>query len=144
MVRDNRPRVLVVDDVADAANSLALLLGLWGYGAKACYGGSAALAAARTYQPQVVLLDLAMPGMDGFQVAQRLRAEPGVRPAVLIAITGYADEACRSRAHALGFYQYLVKPVDPDAVRELLIRVVGYPGLLKTPPADQQGVLQAG
>jgi CheY-like chemotaxis protein len=67
-----------------------------------------------------------------------------VRPAVLIAITGYADEACRSRAHALGFYQYLVKPVDPDAVRELLIRVVGYPGLLKTPPADQQGVLQAG
>ncbi len=142
MVRENRPRILVVDDVADTANSLALVLRLWGYGAEACYSGSAALAAARTYQPQVVLLDIGMPGMDGFQVAQRLRAEPRVGHAVLIAITGHTNEACRIRARWAGFYRYLLKPVDPGHLRELLIRLVGYPELLRTPQVDKDEVLQ--
>jgi two-component system OmpR family response regulator len=120
VMKENRPRVLVVDNVADAADCLALLLRLWGYDAEACYGGAAALEVARADRPQAVLLDVGMPGMDGFQVAQRLRAQPGLADTVVIGITGYGDEACRTQARAVGFDHYLLKPVEPDHLRELL------------------------
>lgn len=137
MVRENGPRVLVVDNVADAADSCALLLRLWGYEARACYEGRAALEAARAYQPQAVLLDIGVPGMDGFEVLRRLREEPALRHIVFIALTGYANEACRVRAQESGFHHFLVKPVDPDDLRELLLRVVGPLGFPKAPPADE-------
>jgi two-component system, OmpR family, response regulator len=136
MARKNGPRVLVVDDVADTADSCVLLLRLWGYEADACYAGSTALEAARAYPPQAVLLDIGMPGMDGFEVVRRLREQPALRHTVLVALTGYANEACRVRAQESGFQHFLVKPVDPDDLRELLLHVVGPLGFPKAPPAD--------
>jgi CheY-like chemotaxis protein len=120
MVDGTGIRVLVVDNSVDTVDSLVLLLGLWGHHAEACYSGIAALQIARTFQPHVVLLDLAMPCMDGFQFARRLREQLGSRPVALIALTGYTDEALRSRAWEMGFSRYLVKPVDLDQLQELL------------------------
>jgi CheY-like chemotaxis protein len=144
MLGENRPRVLVVDDVPDAADSLALLLELWGYDAEVCYAGDAALQAARTCQPQVLLLDIGLPGMDGFQVAQRLRAEPAVQQTVLIAITGWTDAACRCRAYELGFRYYLVKPVEPAYLRRLLLGVVGSLGFTWADNTDIDGMASGG
>jgi CheY-like chemotaxis protein len=123
MARQRRPRILVVDDLADAADSLALLLELWGYAAEVCYDGATALGTARTCRPRVVLLDVAMPRIDGFQVAQRLRAQPEFADTVIIGITGYGDEANRSRARLAGMDHYLLKPVDLDDLQALLGRV---------------------
>jgi CheY-like chemotaxis protein len=120
----NRPRALVVDDVADTADSMAMLLGLWGYRTKVCYGGVAALEAARSYRPQVVLLDVGMPGTDGFQVALGLRAMPGLECTVVLGISGHTGAACRDLGVAAGFDQYLIKPVDPVYLQGLLARAV--------------------
>ncbi len=124
VARRNRPRALVVDDVADAADTLAMLLRLWGYGAKVCYGGVAALGVARSYRPHVVLLDVGMPGVDGFRVALGLREMHGSEGTVIIGISGHADPVCRARARATGFDHYLIKPADPVHLRGLLARVV--------------------
>ena len=115
-----RNRVLVVDNLADAADCLAMLLELWGYDTQVCYDGYAALDLVRTYRPQVVLLDVGMPGLDGFEVARRLRDRPECVSTALIAITGYADANNRSRAREAGFDHYLLKPVEPDFLQELL------------------------
>lgn len=120
MVDGIRTRILVVDDSKDTADSLAMILGVWGHHAEACYRGGVALLTARTFQPHVVLLDIAMPGMDGFQVARRLREQPESRNAVLMALTGCTDEAYRSLAWELGFSKYLLKPTDLDELRDLL------------------------
>ncbi len=141
MLTENQPRVLVVDDLADMADSLTLLLRLWGYAALACYEGSAVVETVRAYQPHVVLLDLGMPRVDGFQVAQSLREETGLRHAVLIAVTGYGDAAYRIRARELGFHGYLVKPVDPCALHDLLIQAAGRPGFSQVPHANEEGLL---
>jgi DNA-binding response OmpR family regulator len=127
MLPVNQPRVLVVDDVADAADSLALLLNIWGYGAEACYDGMAALAIARSYRPQVVVLDIGIPRMDGFEVARRLRAQPGLEQSVFMAISGHGQQAYRTRARQMGFDHYLLKPADPEEVHELLQRTLGRP-----------------
>jgi CheY-like chemotaxis protein len=144
MLGDNRPRVLVVDDVADVANSLALLLELWGYDVEVCYAGGAALESARSCQPHVVLLDVGLPGLDGFQVARRIGEVPGGQHAVFIAITGYGHEACRSRAEAMGFQHYLVKPVEPDYLRELLQQIVGPMGFAAASHAPSNGTHNRG
>jgi len=115
-----RIRVLVVDDSHDTADSMAQLLGMWGHHAEACYNGPTAIQTARTFQPHVVLVDVSMPGMDGFQFARKLRSQPESQHALLIAVTGCSDEACRSRAGELGFVQYLVKPIELDTLRGLL------------------------
>jgi CheY-like chemotaxis protein len=107
-------RLLVVDDNRDAADSLAMLLGLWGHEPRVAYDGQTALRAARAEPPDAVLLDLGMPGLDGYDLARDLR------PAALIAVTGYADTAHRERAEAAGFHHFFVKPVDLDALRGLL------------------------
>jgi CheY-like chemotaxis protein len=144
MLGENRPRVLVVDDVPDAADSLALLLELWGYDAEVCYAGDAALQAARTCQPQVLLLDIGLPGMDGFQVAKRCRAEPAMQQSVVIAITGWTDAACRCRAQESGFRYYLVKPVEPAYLRKLLLQVVGPLGFAWADNTDIDGMAIGG
>jgi CheY-like chemotaxis protein len=134
----SQPRILIVDDVANAADSLALLLEVWGYAAEVCYGGPAALETAHNYRPKVVLLDIEMPGMDGFQVAQHLREQPEFANTVLIGRSAYADEACRSRARLVGFDHYLVKPVDLDYLRALLDRAAP-PRWSETPAAGWAG-----
>jgi CheY-like chemotaxis protein len=122
-IRSN-PRVLVVDDWRDAADSLAQLLTLWGYDAEACYGGVAALAVARTYRPDVVLLDVGMPGLDGFQVALGLREMPGLAGTTIVGLTGYSDEDCQISALEAGFDHCLLKPVELPRLRELIGGVV--------------------
>ena len=117
----SRRRVLVVDNSSDSADSMAMLVNLWGYDTEASYGGAAALEAARAHRPNVVLLDISMPKMDGFQFALRLRAEPAFDQTVVIAVTGHGVDSYRIRAHEFGFDYYLLKPVDLDELQELLV-----------------------
>jgi signal transduction histidine kinase/CheY-like chemotaxis protein len=111
--------ILVVEDHADARSTLQMLLELLGHRVETAGNGVEAIERARTARPQVALIDLGLPGMDGFQVAQRLRAElgKGVR---LIALTGHALEADRQRSQAVGFDAHLVKPVDHDELTRAL------------------------
>ena len=113
--------VLVVDDNRDAADSLAELVALCGHRARAAHGGAEAITAASADPPDVVLLDLAMPRVDGFEVARRLRAQ--TVGAVLIALTSQATEAVEQRYTAAGFHLLLIKPVDPPALVDLLRRI---------------------
>ncbi|SDC72264.1 PAS domain S-box-containing protein [Massilia sp. PDC64] len=108
-------RVLVVDDNADAADTLALLLDTHGARARAVYGGPAALAALPGFAPTVVLLDLGMPEMDGFDVARAIRAE-GHAHVRIVALTGWGQQADRERTRAAGFDHHLTKPVDLGAL----------------------------
>jgi CheY-like chemotaxis protein len=114
-------RVLVVDDQADAARSLARLLKAWGHEVYVAHDGPAALEAARVHTPELVLLDIGLPGMDGHEVARRLRADErnGLQ---IIALTGYGQEEDRSRSREAGFDDHLVKPVDPEDLRRMLER----------------------
>jgi signal transduction histidine kinase/CheY-like chemotaxis protein len=113
-------RVLVVDDNADAADSLAALLEMTGHPTRTVHDSAAVLAAAEQFRPDVVLLDIGMPGMSGHEVAQLLRADPRFRDTMLIAVTGWGADADRERSRAAGFDHHLTKPVDVDAVLALL------------------------
>src|SRR5919204_6318378 len=103
-------RVLVADDCRDFTDSLAVLLSLWGHEVRVAYDGLEALEQAREFVPDVALLDLAMPGLDGYAVADRLRRMPGLEGVLLAAVTGYGREPDRLRAAGGGFAFYLVKP----------------------------------
>jgi two-component system CheB/CheR fusion protein len=115
-----RLRVLVVDDCDDHTESLALLLGLWGHEALIAADGRTALDLAGARRPDVVLLDVGLPGMDGYELARQLRRLPGLGEALLLTVSGYAQEADRRRALAAGCADHLVKPVDLDLLRGLL------------------------
>jgi PAS domain S-box-containing protein len=115
-------RVLVVDDNADAAESLAVLLRLEGHEVRTAHDGPAALEAARGFRPEVVVLDIGLPRMDGYEVARRLRAEAGLADALMVALTGYGQEEDRRRAEAAGFDAHLIKPADPAALQGILAR----------------------
>jgi signal transduction histidine kinase/ActR/RegA family two-component response regulator len=121
--RGPRRRVLVVDDNRDAAESLALLLGVAGHEARVSHDGPSALAAAAEFRPDAVLLDIGLPGMDGYEVARRLRAETDTGRALLVALTGYGQEEDQRRALAAGFDHHLIKPADLDALTALLASV---------------------
>jgi CheY-like chemotaxis protein len=112
--------ILVVDDNRDAADSLALLVGMWGYRAVVAYDGPSAVQAAKACAPVAILLDLGLPGMDGYEVARLLRLEDGLDGALLLAVTGYGQAADRQRTAAAGFAHHLVKPVEPEDLRRLL------------------------
>ena len=111
-------RVLVVDDNSDAADTLAQLVTMFGHTAEVAYDGATALAKVRANPPDVVLCDLGLPGMTGYDVARRLRAEGGRTR--LIAVSGYAQPEDIAGAREAGFEQHLAKPIDPDVVRSLL------------------------
>lgn len=112
--------VLVVDDNRDSAHSLCILLQHLGADVHIADGGVAALEALRTHHPEVVLLDIGMPEMDGYEVARRARQRPEGRDALLIALTGWGQEEDRRRSREAGFDHHLVKPLDLAALRELL------------------------
>ncbi|HYE36139.1 chemotaxis protein CheB [Methylocaldum sp.] len=124
-----RCRILVVDDNADTAESTALLLQLEGHEVQTAYDGPDAVEAAKTFHPQIVLLDIGLPGLDGYEVARRLRALPELGTPLLVAMTGYGQAEDHDRSQAAGFDEHLVKPVAPDQIKSL---VVGYPLRQKT------------
>ncbi len=115
-----RRRFLVVDDNRDAADSLAMLLRLQGAEVHVAYEGQAALDSARAARPDIVLLDLGMPGMDGFEIAARLRADLELGDALLVALTGWGQPEHRRATAEAGFDRHLVKPVDLGDLRALL------------------------
>jgi len=112
-------RILVVDDNADAAESLALILQMDGHVARVAHDGPQALALAAQLHPQVAVVDIGMPGMDGYEVARRLRALPGPVP-LLVALTGWDSEDDLQASHAAGFDHHLAKPADVAQVERLL------------------------
>jgi len=112
--------VLVVDDNEDGAEFLAMLLDMDGYTVKTAYSGPDALVATDEFCPEIVFLDIGLPGMNGYEVAERLRRDRDHDPLVLIAITGWGSEEDRRRARDAGFDHHLTKPVDPARVEALL------------------------
>ncbi|HLJ94629.1 MAG TPA: PAS domain S-box protein [Gemmataceae bacterium] len=113
-------RVLVVDDNVDQADSAALLLQVSGHEARVAYSGPAALEAAVEYRPDLVLMDIGLPGMDGYEVARRLRQQPSLRGTMLVAVTGYGQDSDRQRSRQAGFDHHLVKPVNMQALEAIL------------------------
>ncbi|MCI0671478.1 MAG: ATP-binding protein [Myxococcaceae bacterium] len=116
-------RVLVVDDNVDAAETLAELLGIWGISVRAVHDGISALEEASQFDPEVVLLDIGLPRIDGFEVARRLRSNPAHSRTLLIALTGYGQSEDRARAREAGFDHHLTKPVDLQVLGRLLSEV---------------------
>ncbi|HYU43934.1 MAG TPA: ATP-binding protein [Vicinamibacteria bacterium] len=113
-------RVLIVDDSEDAVESLAMLLGLWGHDVMTATDGAAALDLVSRKAPHVVLLDIGLPGLSGYEVAKRIRAHEGGKDIVLVALTGYGQADDRRRAQEAGFTDHLVKPVVPETLQRLL------------------------
>jgi CheY-like chemotaxis protein len=112
-------QVLIVDDNPDTAESLAQLVRLWGHAARAASDGPSGLAAARELPPHVALIDIAMPGMTGHDLASRLRRLPGMDTALLIGITGHAEGTGRQVPPG-DFDLFLIKPLDPQELERLL------------------------
>jgi CheY-like chemotaxis protein len=119
-----RNHILVVDDYVDAVDTTVELLSIWGYDAIACYSGAAALESASIRRPDVILLDLAMPRMDGFQFARQFHKLPGCGLIPTIALSGFSSTAYRLRARMAGIHQYLLKPAEPALLRRLLARTI--------------------
>jgi two-component system CheB/CheR fusion protein len=117
-------RILVVDDNVDAAESIAKILKLFGHDVRCEYDGSSALAAARDYRPEVVVLDIGLPGMDGYAVAAKLRSMDELKGVRIVAVTGYGQEKDRRRSRQAGFDQHLTKPVDPETL-QLFVAAAG-------------------
>ena len=113
-------RILIVDDNRDAADSLAMLLRTTGNDIRTAYDGLEAVQVASEFRPEVVLLDIGLPKIDGHEVAQRIRKEPWGRQMCLIAVTGWSDETDRARSRASGFNHHLVKPLDTGHLAQLL------------------------
>jgi PAS domain S-box-containing protein len=118
----SRQIILIVDDNWDAAEMLAMLLRLKGHEVRTVYDGPAALDAVRARRPDVVLCDIGMPGMDGLEVARRLRQDPSLKPALLVALTGYGGQEDQRLSKEAGFNAHLVKPTDMRALECLLAR----------------------
>jgi CheY-like chemotaxis protein len=116
-------RILVVDDNRDAADSLAMILKLLGADVQVAHDGQEALAAYDRYHPGVVLLDIGMPGMDGYEVARQLRVRMNGERAALVALTGWGQEQDRQRSQEAGFDHHLVKPAEIAALEALLRRI---------------------
>jgi signal transduction histidine kinase/ActR/RegA family two-component response regulator len=113
-------RILVADDNVDGADMMGTILVQRGHEVASAHSGEEALRLAATFQPQVAILDIGMPGIDGYELARRLRREPATRDALLVAITGWGQDEDRRRAAAAGFDAHLTKPADPELVLRLL------------------------
>jgi len=117
-----RHRILIVDDNTDAADTLAMLCRLGGHEVEVAYDGQACLPLARDFQPQIVMLDIGLPGLDGYEVARRLRDSENSRNALLVAISGYGQPMDEARSRAAGFDAHYVKPIDQANLQTILSR----------------------
>jgi CheY-like chemotaxis protein len=113
-------RVLVVDDNHDAAALLAEVIAQLGHQVATAHDGPSALRVATEFLPQLAILDIGLPAMDGYELAERLRAEPWAKDLTLIALTGYGQQSARARSTQAGFTAHLVKPIDLQALEKLL------------------------
>ena len=116
-------RVLVVDDNVSSADTMAMLVQQLGHEVRTVYDGPTTLATAIAYRPNVVLLDIGLPGMNGYELATLMRKEPDLQNIILLAVTGYGKESDRQHAQAAGFDHYLVKPADFTRVEQILAAV---------------------
>ena len=130
-------RVLVVDDNATAAQSMALILKLEGYQVQVAFDGVSAIEAVRSFRPAAVLMDIGLPGLDGLEVARRIRQDPELNSGIdlLAALTGFAEDEARVRSEQAGFDHHLVKPVNPEAVLALLASLE-WTGAEQTEPVE--------
>jgi CheY-like chemotaxis protein len=120
MSENSTLRVLVVDDNQASADTLHWTVELFGDTVKSCHDGRTALKLAADFRPDVILLDIGMPGMDGLQVCEALRAMPDLKHVKIIAQTGWGDERMRRKTATAGFDLHLVKPVDPHVLEDML------------------------
>jgi CheY-like chemotaxis protein/two-component sensor histidine kinase len=121
-------RILIVDDNQDSADSLAMLLTIMGNEVGTAYDGEQAVEAAEAIRPDVVLLDIGMPKLNGYDACRRIREQPWGQGMFLIALTGWGQEEDRRRTEAAGFNRHMVKPVDPDVLLKLLAALSSEPG----------------
>jgi len=126
-VADESRRVLVVEDNRDAADTLAAAVRGWGHHAQVAYDGTSALQAARDFRPDVALLDIGLPGLNGYELARHLVAMYGDDDILLIAVSGYAQEEDMQRSAHAGIAHHFAKPVDLELLRELLARPQSVP-----------------
>jgi CheY-like chemotaxis protein len=126
-----RFRILVVDDNHDSALSLAMMLSIMGHETRTAHDGESAVDTAENFRPEVVLLDIGLPKLNGYEVAQRIREKPWGTSMFLIAVTGWGQEEDRQRSSEVGLNVHMVKPVEPSALEKLLA------GLPNGSPVDQ-------
>jgi CheY-like chemotaxis protein len=108
-----------VDDNRHAAESLAMIVGIWGHETRVSFSGNLAVGLAETFLPDVVLLDLGLPIMDGYEVARALRNHGQLRGTTLVAMTGFSRDEVRERAHEAGFDEHMVKPIDFEVLERI-------------------------
>ena len=121
LLRETRvQRVLVVDDDRDGAEMLAELIDLWGFQTRFALDGRSAMIAAQVFEPQLILLDVGLPDMDGYEIARQLRRQPNLARVVLVALTGWSGPERELRAREAGFDDYIVKPIQPSSLERLL------------------------
>lgn len=113
-------RVLVVDDDPDGAEMVAEMLAGWGFQTQFALDGPSAIALAKVFLPELILLDVGLPDMDGYEVARQLRREASLSTVKLAAVTGYSGPEREAQAREAGFDHYIVKPIEPSALRPLL------------------------
>lgn len=128
--------ILVVDDDRDTADSLAKWIALLGYQAKAVYDGATAIKEAAAFQPDMALIDLSMPGIDGFKTVSLIRQQRGAAHVILVAITGLSGDEAKQRAYDSGFDLHVVKPVSEAKLRELLALLDPAAGSARASAAD--------
>lgn len=112
-----------MDDNADTVESFSILLNASGHNVRTAYDGPAAVQAALDYQPDIALLDIGLPGLDGYQVAKRIRQEPALKNVVLVALTGYGQDSDRQTSFQAGFDHHLVKPARLEQLTQILAMV---------------------
>jgi CheY-like chemotaxis protein len=116
----SKRRVMIVDDSVDGAESMSVLLEMLGHEVRVLYDGASAISAAPDFKPEVVILDIGLPDLDGYHVARALRSQPETAGALLIALTGYGQESDRQRTRAAGFDHHLVKPASLEDVERVI------------------------
>jgi PAS domain S-box-containing protein len=128
-----RRRILVVDDNVDAAATVAKLLTMWGHEVHVVFSGPEALEAVRTFRPEILLLDIGLPGMSGYEVARQLRSDPSSKEIVITALTGYGQSEDRQRSYEAGFDFHITKPPGPEVLEALVMAPETFVGRLTSP-----------